>query len=287
MNSQEHRNLQEAYLNVYENEQLDEMPYRVVTKNDGGEEVYVGGKYTTRKTARTKVNKEDERVGGYRHSIRKVDESATRIAPKIRGAKDDVKYMDGRSPGGMSISGNSQVSGAGYMRRGGGVQTQPNPNMPPVNSGRMDSGTRIDLKYRQAQLKAKGGSSSSAGAGSASRTTGRDKYQVGGGEGYGVLGIKLANSYEPDLFDVILEYLLDGGYADTNENALVIMVNMSEDWRESIIERKTDPLKTAAENSKKRNDAYGSKKFKKVVDDSPSNPRSKNFNPNSLKTPGV
>ena len=95
----------------------------------------------------------------------------------------------------------------------------------------------------------------------------------------------LNNSY--DLFDVILSHLLAEGYADTNENALVIMANMSEEWRESIIEQQTDPLKTAAENSKKRNDAYGSKKFQQVVDDSPSNPRSKNFNPNSLKTPGV
>ena len=96
---------------------------------------------------------------------------------------------------------------------------------------------------------------------------------------------EIGESY--DLYDVILEYLLDEGYADTNENALVIMANMSEEWRESIIEQQTDPLKTAAENSKKRNDAYGSKKFQQVVDDSLSNPRSKNFNPNSLKTPGV
>ena len=44
------------------------------------------------------------------------------------------------------------------------------------------------------------------------------------------------DSYEPDLFDVILEYLIIEGYADTNENALVIMANMSEDWRESIVE---------------------------------------------------
>ena len=43
-------------------------------------------------------------------------------------------------------------------------------------------------------------------------------------------------SYDPDLFDVILEYLIIEGYADTNENALVIMANMSEDWRESIVE---------------------------------------------------
>ena len=43
----------------------------------------------------------------------------------------------------------------------------------------------------------------------------------------------LNNSY--DLFDVILEYLITEGYADTNENALVIMANMSEDWRQSIV----------------------------------------------------
>ena len=92
---------------------------------------------------------------------------------------------------------------------------------------------------------------------------------------------------EFDFYDLVLSHLLDEGYADTNENALVIMANMSGEWRENIIEQQTDPLKTAAENSKKRNDAYGSKKFQQVVDDSPSNPRSKNFNPNSLKTTGV
>ena len=40
-----------------------------------------------------------------------------------------------------------------------------------------------------------------------------------------------------DLFDTILEYLVAEGYADTNEAALAIMVNMSEDWRESIVEQ--------------------------------------------------
>ena len=41
---------------------------------------------------------------------------------------------------------------------------------------------------------------------------------------------------EFDLYDVILEYLISEGYADTNENALVIMANMSEEWRDSIVE---------------------------------------------------
>ena len=38
-----------------------------------------------------------------------------------------------------------------------------------------------------------------------------------------------------DLYDIILSHLLDEGYADTYESAEVIMVNMSEEWRESII----------------------------------------------------
>jgi hypothetical protein len=51
----------------------------------------------------------------------------------------------------------------------------------------------------------------------------RDRMKTMSNEGY-------------DLYDVILSHLLDEGYADTQEAAEVIMVNMSEDWRESICE---------------------------------------------------
>jgi len=43
------------------------------------------------------------------------------------------------------------------------------------------------------------------------------------------------NKESYDLYDIILSHLIDEGYADTNENALVIMTNMSEEWRESIL----------------------------------------------------
>ena len=39
-----------------------------------------------------------------------------------------------------------------------------------------------------------------------------------------------------DLYDIILSHLLDEGYADTEQAAEAIMVNMSEEWRETIIE---------------------------------------------------
>ena len=44
----------------------------------------------------------------------------------------------------------------------------------------------------------------------------------------------LVQSFDP--FDVVLGHLIDEGYADNEESALQIMTNMSEDWRESIIE---------------------------------------------------
>lgn len=43
-------------------------------------------------------------------------------------------------------------------------------------------------------------------------------------------------SYEYDFFDCILEYLVVEGYADTNDNAIAIMANMSEEWRQSILD---------------------------------------------------
>ena len=41
---------------------------------------------------------------------------------------------------------------------------------------------------------------------------------------------------EADLYDIILSHLLDEGYAETPEAAEAIMVNMGEEWRESIVE---------------------------------------------------
>ena len=55
--------------------------------------------------------------------------------------------------------------------------------------------------------------------------------------------IKRNVTEESDLFDFILEYLVAEGYADTNQSALVIMANMSEEWRQSIVEQ-LDPDST-------------------------------------------
>jgi hypothetical protein len=69
--------------------------------------------------------------------------------------------------------------------------------------------------------------------------------------------VGLVTKEEVDLFDAILEYLVAEGYADTNESALVIMANMSEEWRQSIVEGDNydKNRKRAAQRAAERNAA--------------------------------
>jgi hypothetical protein len=51
---------------------------------------------------------------------------------------------------------------------------------------------------------------------------------------------KGARYEQVDIYDIILSHLLDEGYAKTPESAEAIMVNMSEEWRESVVEAYKD-----------------------------------------------
>jgi hypothetical protein len=46
------------------------------------------------------------------------------------------------------------------------------------------------------------------------------------------------NNEDTDLFDIIKGHLIDEGFAETEEAAVAIMANMSEGWKESIVEGK-------------------------------------------------
>jgi len=48
--------------------------------------------------------------------------------------------------------------------------------------------------------------------------------------------IRKKTNEEYDLYDIILSHLIDEGYADTQEAAESIMMNMSEEWRDGIVE---------------------------------------------------
>jgi hypothetical protein len=68
---------------------------------------------------------------------------------------------------------------------------------------------------------------------------------------------RLMNAQESyELFDAILEYLVAEGYADTNDAAIAIMANMSEEWKQSIVEEYKDF--PTAKVMKKAGDLMGS-----------------------------
>jgi hypothetical protein len=73
----------------------------------------------------------------------------------------------------------------------------------------------------------------------------------------------VSDSY--DLYDIILSHLLDEGYAETQEQAEVIMVNMSEDWRESIMEGNVSK-KQQKKDAKTREKWYGEKSIERGTD---------------------
>ena len=71
-----------------------------------------------------------------------------------------------------------------------------------------------------------------------------------------------------DLYDIILSHLLDEGYAETPEAAEAIMVNMSEEWRESIVEEVFDEALTG-ERYKKAVKKPGGTAYSRMVSPDP------------------
>jgi len=81
-------------------------------------------------------------------------------------------------------------------------------------------------------------------------------------EGYDLSGYTWEGLYEEyiqneayDIYDVILSHLINEGYADTFESAEVIMVNMSEEWRESILSE--DPVQDYRDMMRAKENAAG------------------------------
>jgi hypothetical protein len=65
--------------------------------------------------------------------------------------------------------------------------------------------------------------------------------------------------------EYIMEYLIDEGYAETPEAAEKIMVNMSEEWRESIVEESMPPRRSKEERSKRAKELGDRQTIRNVV----------------------
>jgi hypothetical protein len=77
-------------------------------------------------------------------------------------------------------------------------------------------------------------------------------------------------SYEYDLYDVVLEHLLDEGFADTLEDAQVLMANMSEQWIDSIVEEAEEGMAVLRHKMKialQKNDKEEIKRISGILSD--------------------
>lgn len=54
---------------------------------------------------------------------------------------------------------------------------------------------------------------------------------------------ELLNKEEVDLYDLVLDYLLDEGFCDDEEAATVIMTHMSSEWRDCILEKADNTIR--------------------------------------------
>ena len=201
MNSQELRALHEAYIQVYDE---DYKPW------DFGPKQNAQAKHA--ELAQRKA------AGGSAPGTATRANKIASVGREMRTTLDRDSAMTMTTPSKQGLQPSTQRHTAAALRGAGGGTT---------------ASTKFDVKPLKPA--SKGGGSSAQGAGSPSGT---GRYTPGGGQGYGISGIKLADSY--DLYDIILSHLLDEGYADTEKAAEAIMVNMSEDWRESICEAAKD-----------------------------------------------
>jgi hypothetical protein len=190
MNSQELSNLQEAYREVVENQQLNEAEGSY-GQTPTARKAYGDLANKRRETPASGFSKRGEKTQKVKSAQKHFDRTGNPDAGN-RGKKSTKPSFHSGKRQGMTQSDRDDSRGeAEYGHTG----YDPSFDGPPSAPGSKPKGKKLERQ----------------------RKTGVS-----------------AESY--DIYDIILSHLLDEGYAETPEAAEVIMVNMSEDWRDDIVE---------------------------------------------------
>lgn len=139
-----------------------------------------------------------------------LDEAAKRTPKKVRGAKDSVAYMAGRSDAGKRISGDEKTGPRHYTlgrSRGAMPDAPTQPGARPVNTPRLSSSEKEYHQYNKSESK---------------RRAASGYYKVGGPKGL------------PEEFELWVDSLLDEGY-DLSDYTWEEMVDI---YEETELEKK-------------------------------------------------
>jgi hypothetical protein len=238
MDAQDFRSLSEAYLNVYKNEQsneeveiashyfcemgLNEIGVEILIEELGVEEfvdfVYdISEEYYLTEARAGRVRIEPVTTKG---TPFKSGKPTGKSLERLRKKKEERKEAESSErPSGMK---------AALQRQDAMVSAS---KQQPKKKGLLDRVAGAVLKGIERHKAA------TSGMGAATKVT-------AGKVGNAARAFAKGFTEETDLYNIILSHLIDEGYADTEEAAECIMGNMSEEWRDDIIEKKYSfPLK--------------------------------------------
>jgi hypothetical protein len=284
MNSQDFRNLQEAYLNVYEQEEaLDEkvLGQDPESREAGVEERKSGNKRLPPSSGKgyadnqkksisymNKLTKNNKIIPGMAHEEVEEFDEATAMAKR---GKDETEIRN-------TIAKKTGASGAGkFADKATALANRQTYGDNKKKEGReklarTQRGDFRDTTSSSPGLRGYGHKSSDPAVKAKQDARGNQRARAA----LTPNERKQNNMESYDLFDYMMEYLIDEGYADTNENALVIMANMSEEWRENILtevsqdEFRAGMMKAAAKmpsdvRTPSREELFGSKEERSKI----------------------
>ena len=252
MDAQDFRSLQEAYLDVYENEQLDELSVNKMHDyiNKAEKDRARLNKKWDQGTATSKERKKvfDREEGEARASkkiIQKTGKDSFRLnaLDKLKSAitKESYDIFDAILE---HLLDEAIYSEKGKAKAAEMIAKRSTP------SGRAKSGKGANVaQIRQIRGSGRGRfDREGLGGTPMTPTMAKNPIKKQNYDGTGNKAARRAGTYSRfgykesyDLYDIILSHLIDEGYAETPEAAERIMVNMSEEWRESIVETRMDP----------------------------------------------
>ena len=239
MNSQDIQNLQESYLAVYDDETRETLEFGNWV-NDLLDEGYDLSDYTWDELYETYIG--EERAPGvkpYQPRKRNPLPAEKPLSGEMgdrSGYGDDDKMKDWKLNATPSTK----------DRKGRSISQRMNDEKPYKNRMMGELGRRSSRIGAEVDRVIRGKGEARATVSLAPKTR-KEEFELWVNnlldEGYDLSGYTWEGLYEEyilneayDLYDVILSHLINEGYADTQEQAEVIMVNMSEDWRESILD---------------------------------------------------
>ena len=202
MDAQDFRSLQEAYLDVYQEQELDE-----------------GFKQFPEKKVARKIQRE----------ITKLSSGVTRS-----------ERLSGSQPQGRQ--GELNLNRAGRINKMSDVRTTK--TFTPVKDRRKINAKAKKVVNAVDKIKDRQNATSSGSIASKGRTA---RFSIE----------PILSKEQTDLYNIILSHLLDEGYADTEQAAEAIMVNMSEDWRQDIMEKENSEYEKASDAALDKRYGYG------------------------------